>query len=288
MLSKESFVLFFGIVGLIGKIVFYAFFCKRAVLGHRFYLSGIYVIAEMLCHKRVLLIVSGNVRLGQGIVKIEIAVNTVGVGHSIGKIKIVVNSHRAYVRHSAAHKRKLVKLLCTGGIHLCKVVEFLLGSLILILRLGLLSLLLLLLGNVSSGHKGTCAGTYLRSVHIQDSAHSERHSYGIRCEIYVVIIEVVITMLFYLVSKHGELSLRLGFDNRLYSRRLFSVVSFRLIFLKVGELSFGLVALSVVFRLRLVLRCGKYRLFSCGSRCLFLGRGAYLSHVRVFNLICHY
>ena len=219
MLSKESLGFLF-VVSLFKRIFFCAFSCKRAVLGHGLNLCDIYVITELLCHKRVFLIVSGNVRLGQRIVKIEIAVHTVRIGHSIGKIKIVVNSHRAYLGHSAARKRKLVKLLCAGGIHLCKVVELLLGSRVLILRLGLFRLLML---------SSACTGGVhilinFRGIQIHNSAHSERHSNGIRCEIYVII-EVIVVMMLYLVCKNRELFLLLLLENGFFSRSHSSVCS---------------------------------------------------------------
>ena len=151
-------------------------------------------------------------------------------------------------------------------------------------------------------------------------------------------------MLFYLISKHRELSL-LWLDNRLLSRRLTSVFAFilegRKLLLGLIPRTIGVTLLACESRGRLLLGLGKGRRLFLGCRfillglcrggilrgsilCLFLRldrsilslllrssgssvlrlflgsggginlylflwcRGAYLSHILVFNLICHH
>ena len=133
MLSEQS----IGLLSLLsrGSVLCFlrALFCDGAALGHGLKLGGIHIVAELLCHKSVLLIVGGNVRLGHSAGKIKITVYSVRSGHSVGKIKICVNSHSAYYGHSSAHFGQLVCALQTHGIHAFIVVELTLGSLVLIL-----------------------------------------------------------------------------------------------------------------------------------------------------------
>ena len=124
-------------------------------------------------------------------------------------------------------------MLNAVGINLGKVVTLCLSTLVLTLRLRLLRLSLLFTHNFLR----------LGDIDMGNGSHSKRHSYGIRCEIDIII-KIVITMLSYFICKDGELSLLLLLE---------------------------------------------HWLFSCRSRCIcFSCRGAYLSLVHFFNLICHH
>ena len=88
-----------------------------------------------------------------------------------------------------------------------------------------------------------------------------RHDNRIRCEIYIII-QFVLFMLLHLICEDGKLSF-LFLDNGLPSRRHISVIR-----------------IPIVFEDRELSLRGSYLFLRC--------RGAYLSHIFVFDLICHH
>ena len=95
----------------------------------------------MLRHKSIFLSVGRHVCLRHRIIEIEIAVYAVRIGHSIGKIKIIVNSASIHYGHIAVESREFVKLINRAGIHLGEIIVALLRALVLLILLSLSAIL---------------------------------------------------------------------------------------------------------------------------------------------------
>ena len=232
-----------------------AVFCKRD--GSRLICFLIYLL--VLCHNCIFLLVSRNIARQR----------------RTYKIRVVFTAGRNVRWHSSSHGGTLVKLILV----------IILGS-----RTGCV-FLLRATRHCRYGITGICSSHH-RSGHKGDGN-------GIRGVLYVIILNfilVLILIVFCLIGKYRELcsasiqSLRI--QSTLISLR--AICAFLLV-LKDGKLSFEIIlgrsilALGFKFnRSRFLFLSGKDRLFSYGSLIHLRGRGAYLSHIFVFNLICHH